>query len=1000
MDANMRKEIIRMKMPVLFSQEIGKSVDVDFIIKESSSILAVSMIGKLHNIAEMRGTFKKWGQYALKDRLSDKALRVYPYNGGAYRFSSSRQGDMVHCMGYHLDRLEDSIINWEGKPFPEILTSFLQEKKQLPVTQEIVERVLEVNAYEPLSYKRFYTELEVITSNPQYENLTAYMVNTENFITLMNSINLAGEYSEFDWDSIETMDDYIIKFLEPITAKVTENIQVLYNKSTPIPDVIFKGKKKPFSGQIPIIASCIEVLKNKNNKFCYLSSEQGTGKTLMSTLTSIGYFSEIGEKNPTIFVLCPATTIGQWREEIKSCCSNPFRVGIIEISDTNQFIRLYEKTKLKFDKPTYILCSKETFKLSYDRYPVYVSKTKELTYEVGDGKHANDFEVVTEKRSALFCTECGEPLILKNQKKGDIFLTPEDFKNKNSRNSKCPHCDNVLWAPLFKKTRKISVIDYIKARNIKFSLSIIDEMQESNNSQSLIGMGTSTLLRNHSSKALTLSGTPNNGYASSLYNIISAFLPRSLHKNKIFNLTDFIEAYGTLEAVYKSGDVEKNYNGEVVTKQSDFREVEGVNPLVFTKYLASNFVSATLTDLTKDLPPLNEHYIGIEPDYNLQCAENQFEAAISSARCLKTMGSSILRHYVNNPYNWGTLELGDNPFTPSNLDESVMSKKEEKLIELVKEELSEGRKCMIYVEFNDKGGKYLNGDTIPERLIKLFQKQGLRVFYLNTATCKGTERKEVLDRMKNQYDIFMTNRKLVSVGLNLQFIPTYINYIPSFMVNDIEQANRRGYRIDCKDENRIYHLYYQSVYEERAIQKYQRKKAESNAILGKFDVELEMESVRTASSFSKKINETIIADTELSSTDYVVKESIDIFARESTNYSEENTYSDVLFQDDSTSTPLESLMDFMSSTSATTKSEEVPTIVEPIIDTVIVKEETVIENTVIQQPIVETSDVPTTATTKIVSGQLTFDCFSNLVITKKKKPTVVAEAQVDLFSMF
>ena len=86
---------------------------------------------------------------------------------------------------------------------------------------------------------------------------------------------------------------------------------------------------------------------------------------------------------------------------------------------------------------------------------------------------------------------------------------------------------------------------------------------------------------------------------------------------------------------------------------------------------------------------------------------------------------------------------------------------------------------------------------------------------------------------------------------------TYIVYIPSYHVNVLEQAVRRGYRSNTMQENRIYHLYYRNFIEENICKRYQKKKAESNAIEGKFNVCLEDESLRTASVLGKKINDSI-----------------------------------------------------------------------------------------------------------------------------------------------
>ena len=75
----------------------------------------------------------------------------------------------------------------------------------------------------------------------------------------------------------------------------------------------------------------------------------------------------------------------------------------------------------------------------------------------------------------------------------------------------------------------------------------------------------------------------------------------------------------------------------------------------------------------------------------------------------------------------------------------------------------------------------------------------------------------------------------------------------------VSQSNLRGYRANSTLENRIYHLYYENSCENGIIKRYQRKIAESKAIVGEFNVTLENDdSIRTASKFGKKINDGVV----------------------------------------------------------------------------------------------------------------------------------------------
>ena len=114
----------------------------------------------------------------------------------------------------------------------------------------------------------------------------------------------------------------------------------------------------------------------------------------------------------------------------------------------------------------------------------------------------------------------------------------------------------------------------------------------------------------------------------------------------------------------------------------------------------------------------------------------------------------------------------------------------------------------------------------------------------------------MLEKKKDDFQVLITNPKLVEVGLNLTYIPTYINYMPSYMYETVLQSNSRGYRSNSVLENRVYHLYYENSCENGIIKRYQRKLAEAQAIEGKFNVFIENDdSIRTASKLGKKIND-------------------------------------------------------------------------------------------------------------------------------------------------
>jgi hypothetical protein len=387
-----------------------------------------------------------------------------------------------------------------------------------------------------------------------------------------------------------------------------------------------------------------------------------------------------------------------------------------------------------------------------------------------------------------------------------------------------------------------------------FDSLILDEIHQSNNSGSIIGASIRNLIK-YGKKSILLSGTTNNGYASSLHNLLVGLKAGLLQEDECLLEADFVQKYGTLVAVNDADEKHKRHGK--TAKESSFKEVEGVNPVLFTKYLAKNYIFAELEELRTDLPGIEEHYVEIDPPKQLEYAQDSLTSDFKAANRFiwKMYENTIVRHYVNNPTGWTGVPVGDEVVYPQNL--SIDLPKEDKMLEIVKREIAEGRKVCIYTDFTGEDTcKYVSGLNPAKRIISKLQKEGIRVYWLKQSV-KAFDRKEHIDKITDDYDVIVSNPVLVQVGVNLQAFPTYINYIPSYMVNTVDQSNRRGYRINTDLVNRVYHLYYKDTCEDSIIKRYQLKKAESKAVESKFKFEIQADVRRTASGLSKRLNDAL-----------------------------------------------------------------------------------------------------------------------------------------------
>ena len=818
------------------------SVDVDcdvFVMDESKLIMASFIDLQIKNkkaVADLIGNnivcFKSFSDPKF-------SARVNSFNQ-KYEFKSCTMGDRTHTIIKSID-YKNYFIYWGKENIDYALAKFIQSTFYIPVTKEIMGALIEQG-------NPCLSPLQVFSENPDFKPV-AYDIDPKSLMRAISRMELPIKESGRDWSKINNTEDYVLTFVEQIRDRARDNISVLYDPNK-IEPKIFLGEMKPLPGQIPIIQSALEVLKR--DKFVYLAATQGSGKTSIGSKINHGIHSK---HNYVTLGVVPCITLKHWEKEIKASMGD---VDVHIIERTSDFIKIHRKV-FKFDKPTYFLVGKETFKLDSPRKPGVNFKTREMEIEEKD-----TFGVTRriEKITVGFCPSCGEPLT-NPLRVCRTYLTPKDFgKEPKKSNYKCANCQSVLWQNCYDKTKKSSLIRYIKSKNIKFDSIILDEVHQSNNSGSIIGNATRSLVK-FGAKFILLSGTTNNGYSSSFHNLMMAFRSRMLKQDGCIQSPEFIKKYGTLIGTKNEKDVKYGYSGRLNMNESDYRESEGINPVFFTKYLAQNYIFSTLEDLSDSLPELKESYIPIDPSPELQMNESIMINDFKRYNIFnwKMYQNTIVRHYLNNPQGWSSIQVngkdGGGLVHPRNMVVDFMPK-DDKLVELVKKELAEGRKVCIYTDFTgDSGsGQYMTGTNIPSRIKSRLSSEGIDSLILHRSV-KAIDRKEYIDEKTPHYNVLISNPKLVEVGVNLQAFTTYIVYTPNYEVNVIEQAIRRGYRINSTEENRIYHMYYVGTSEQDIIERYQLKKVESKAIESKFNIQIEDTVSRTASSLSKKLDTAI-----------------------------------------------------------------------------------------------------------------------------------------------
>jgi hypothetical protein len=281
----------------------------------------------------------------------------------------------------------------------------------------------------------------------------------------------------------------------------------------------------------------------------------------------------------------------------------------------------------------------------------------------------------------------------------------------------------------------------------------------------------------------------------------------------------------------------------------------GIMPSLFGRHLLDKAVFLSLDEVAANLPDLNEIVVPVEMDDELapcyRTIESELKDAINSMirrgdrRLLGAMLQTLLA-YPDHPFGWDCVGYYDRaerggrdafiPVTwPENLSPAVFRPKEEKLVELVEQELGQGRQCWVYVQMTDKR-------DVAERLCEMFAMRGMRSQVLR-ATVPLARREAWIAEHGAKADVIISHPKLVETGLDLfdkngnHNFPTLLFYEMGYNSFTLRQASRRSWRIGQTEQCNVFYLYYAGTMQQRAMALMGKKIAAAQALDGKFSTE-------------------------------------------------------------------------------------------------------------------------------------------------------------------
>lgn len=429
-------------------------------------------------------------------------------------------------------------------------------------------------------------------------------------------------------------------------------------------------------------------------------------------------------------------------------------------------------------------------------------------------------------------------------------------------------CDEPLFSAVG-KPRRYPLARYISKRHANLpDFIILDEAHELANTTSAQSKAGQQLYNLRAPK-IAMTGSTMNGYASTL------FLPLWFFNNEFRNefpygkVNDFIKQYGYIRRVVEEFDsqgdrIEYGSHSNCVKKYRTSGQAPGVLPSLLLRYFLRSTVTLHINELGIDLPPCEEIVRKVdmleEQSKRYQETETALITQIQQDAFTELMGKLFgqmsllpscpdrLTNDVGNQRD-GTYTVAYPAYTEAGivsrvecLPSSQILPKEQELLDIVKNENSEGRNVLVLV-WN------VNNDNVKHRSIAGRVCDLLNAPYLDAK--KVTPKKRVAWIQKNvvkkNAPVLVAQPSAIKTGINnLVHFSTIVFYQnPGCSPEVRRQVRGRIVRVGQTKATRVYTLLY-----EGSAQIYEHKLLLHKVAISEYTDGLDPESALAASGIS------------------------------------------------------------------------------------------------------------------------------------------------------
>ncbi len=610
----------------------------------------------------------------------------------------------------------------------------------------------------------------------------------------------------------------------------------------------------------------------QKSKCAFIVAECGSGKTKIGSSAMAAYQHDNGLHKTFNIVMCPSHVTKKWTREIAEALPNTASIVVKSPTELDKLYAQFERG----DKSMYAVISKEKARDGYMKMP----------------------SVVWNKRRHVFtCPDCMATIEMPFSEDGVSYMVNANslwFRSEHSKNRLCPHCSSQLWTacnPSYKSDwvkigdygwvhrrrcrehlsnskndlvlqklheihqdpdgrflavgacRRYPLSSYIRRKyKNKIDGAVIDELhQYNNNSGQGDAMGE---VFQTAKKVIGMTATLINGYSSGIFYLLYRVVPSLMLKDeKAYGAPQIFNAeYGVVENTYEEVDGQYSANRRTKKRKKRTRQLPGVSPLMYSRFLLEHAAFLSLTDMGKDLPDYEEIPIPVKMESHVALEYGRVQQELQKTlKNDKKVANKILSSYLNLLTVYPDQPYGHDPIIHPMTGEPIvevrdkgdfdtLGEKETAILDIVKRKVENGEKVLIYTS-------WVRTDS-QKKLLKLLTDNGYRAEIMSERVLTDKREQWVQKKLSSGMQVMITNPSLVETGLDLNAFTTLIFYSMGYKLFTLRQASRRSWRINQSAPRvEVYMLYYENTMQHKAMKLMASKLAVAGIIEGNFTEE-------------------------------------------------------------------------------------------------------------------------------------------------------------------